>query len=109
MIDDSEGLLRRIPSEWVQPDNALMSWAFRDAELSVNREQMRTAAAELADGWKTARLIAGRCRENGCRVDEDPLPDNPAHALVLQPPGLGKNAVARLSKALRDSAIWPAA
>lgn len=109
MIDDTEGLLRRINPEWVQPDQTLMSWAFRAAQLSVDREALRSASEIFVTfGWKCARLSTKRCRELGCDVLEDPEPDNPAHALVSRPEGLTKGRIDALAKALRDSAQWPA-
>ena len=66
MIDDSETLLRRIHPEWVQSDHTLMSWAFKDPQLSVDRESLRSVADILVNfGWRSARLVAKRCRELG--------------------------------------------
>jgi len=86
-----------------------MSAAFRNRELSVDREWLRPIA-EIRALWPNAafaRLIAGRCRAIGCAVEADPVPGNPAHALILMP-GLTNKELDLQARRLRDLADWPA-
>jgi len=82
--------------------------AFRDANLSVDRERLRPAAVlrTMFPSHTLARLLTGACRAAGFSVDADPLPDNPAHALVRSAPSSHGEA-RRLAAILRDLAEWP--
>ena len=82
--------------------------AFRDPNLSVDRERLRPIAAlrTAFPNHALARLLTGDCRAAGFSVDADPLPDNPAHAIVRSAPSSHGDA-RRLAQILRDLAEWP--
>lgn len=108
-VTDSETLLRRVHPNHIGPDGRVMWLAFRDANLSVDRERMRPLAAlrTAFPNHAVARLLTGTCRAAGFSVDADPLPGNPAHALVRSVPSSHGDA-RRLAQVLRDLAEWPA-
>ena len=108
-LDDSERLLRRVHPHHVNDGGNLMWVAFRDRELSVDREALRPLIA-LRSAFPThtfARLVVGSCRGAGFDIRIDPLPDNSAHALVISP-GASHGELRRFAMILRDLAEWPA-
>lgn len=108
-IDDSEPLLRRVHANHIDPDGRGMWLAFRGAELSVDRERLRSVE-ELGREYPArtvARLFAGPCRAAGFLVDPDPTPDNPAHALIRSSAN-SRAEERRLAMILRDLSKWPA-
>lgn len=108
-IEDAEKLLRRIHPAHVGADGRVMSLAFLDPNLSVDRERIRGLAAVTAafPGHSFARLIAGECRAQGFAVDADPLAENAAHALIRCEAASRADA-RRRAKLLRHLAEWPA-
>lgn len=92
-IPDAEGLWRHIhpnPSQIV-PDNKTQEWrpssaAFIDrrGEMSVDLASLTTVEQALRGrpDHSLAEVTAGFFRQRGYAVVRDPLPDNPAHALV---------------------------
>jgi hypothetical protein len=112
-ITDEEQLLRRVPPRWIVPDanNAgrrrVSSAAFDDPEMSVDLASVREALGEplttcLAghEGFSIVSLLAGVVRERNQAVCRDPLPDNPAHGLVV-----GRKTVS-IKKHFSTHCIW---
>jgi len=92
-IPDSEGLWRRIPPSvsYIAPDAKTNTWrpssgVFIDqrGELSVNRASLTMVEQTLAgtQGYSLVEVKAEVFRARGYAVVADPLPENPAHALV---------------------------
>lgn len=101
VVGDAESLLRRVPP-WQQSNGAAMWLNFRDPELSVDRERLRSVVDAIADGKPgsvVARLRAGTVRQAMFSVCADPVPDNISHALVHRP-GLDKKAQKQAAKML---------
>ena len=98
-IQDEVRLLRRVHPQWIVRDNNLnclrpSSQAFNNSPdgspMSVIREDVlenehRSPVSTLAGypGYALAALTAGTVRQNGQGVAADPLPEEPAHALVF--------------------------
>lgn len=101
--------MRRIHPNHVDPEGRVLWLAFRGAQLSVDREGMRSPSLVRAafPSYTVARLVAGDCRAAGFAVLADPLPDNPAHALVTSTPAT-RGDERRLALILRGLAEWPA-
>lgn len=101
-ISGNELLWHRVHPAWIKnnPESGepiLSSGAFRSRdEVSVSIASLTTLESVLENyqGHSLAQLQVGFVRSIGCIVVRDPLPDNPAHALVC-----GKHSGGRLSKA----------
>jgi len=111
-IADDWSLLRRIHPGQIVPDGnnggvRVSSAAFRDPQMSVDVEELLSAAGKT---WKASledfplhslmRLLAGVPRSHQQAVVHTPLPDNNAHAEVQ---GHKSGATAR---ALSAAATW---
>ena len=88
-ILDEDSLLRRIPPLWWVPgqdgEPRPTSQSFRDEELSVVQAKAKADPCVVLNGHQGFALVrfrAGVPREHALRVCTDPLPDEPAHALV---------------------------
>jgi hypothetical protein len=95
-ILDDELLYRRIPlqpSDMIQPTEVLgefrpSSGSFRsDGPLSIDRAAL-TTPDQTRDRAKpgvfhVAQVQAKVVRQCGCRIVQDPLPENPAHVLLF--------------------------
>lgn len=93
-IDSNWSLLRRVhPSQIVRDDNAgvtrVSSGAFRDAEMSVDAEEIWQANGQDwhssltgYPGYSLVRFAAALPRTMGLAVIHLPLATNPAHAEV---------------------------
>jgi hypothetical protein len=92
-IPDEEVLYRRIAKDWIVPGSAegrkvLSSQAFHDRkkEVSVDRASLTSPAACLAGGGPNicgiVSVTAKQVRELNLDVTPDPMPGNPAHALI---------------------------
>lgn len=83
-VRDEEILHRRVHPTFIRPDGSISSQAFRDEEMSVDRAAFREVEETLAGyrGYGIAALGAAAARNLGQAVLADPLPRNPAHALV---------------------------
>jgi hypothetical protein len=111
-IADEWSLLRRIYPGHIVPDGntgstRVSSAAFKDPEMSVDVEEMLTAAGRTwqfsLDGYplySLMRIIAAVPRALRQAVVHTPLPENDAHAEVR---GVKRDRTAR---ALRDAASW---
>jgi hypothetical protein len=108
-IADDERLLRRVHPNHVDANGRVMWLAFRDPNLSVDRERFRplTAVRSAFPNHTIARLVTGSCRDAGFLVEADPLPDNSAHALIRSAPA-SQGEARRLAQTLRDIVEWPA-
>jgi hypothetical protein len=94
-IINADLLLRRIPPTWWIYDEALQrkrptTAAFDDPEMSValaselqSLGQPLTAPLRGHDGFALVSIDAGLARTCGQAVCKDPLPDDPAHGLVV--------------------------
>jgi hypothetical protein len=107
-IRDDEPLIRHVhPDQWNDQENRPTSAAFADAELSVDREEMRdvNTSCRLRPEWGFTRFPVHAATGLGFDVRPDPLgcdtlpldttPSldyNPGHAVVLG----GKNRMRKL-------------
>ena len=101
-VRDQEILHRRVHPTFFRPDGSISSQAFRDDEMSVDRAAFRRVEETLAGygGYGIAALGTTTARNLGQRVLADPLPLNPAHALVR-----GRKTKS-ISRRLARSASW---
>ncbi len=92
-------LYRRIFGQFVKSDGRVSSAAFKvnsrpDNEISVDLAKLTTPEESVnragRSGFLLGQLVAGEVREFGFEVHHDPLPDNPAHAIIA-----GENSNAR--------------
>lgn len=90
-IPDNERLWRRVFPSAIHTDeetNELraQSGAFRDhrGPLSVDIASLTTLEASLIQGpgMQMAEFSAKTARNAGCKIRRDPLPGDPAHALI---------------------------
>lgn len=97
-ISDDSALWRRISPKWIVPDESgsgyrISSQAFQnhpaDESMSVHlAEEMARNGLSASDavkafpGYSLVSITAGLARECSQRVARDPLPDDPAHAVV---------------------------
>ena len=112
-IEDGERLLRRVPASQIVRDDdtgkaRISSGAFCDRELSVDIEAIFLKTGKRLDdyllnfpGFRLVCVSAGCVRHHGQAVCRDPLPDNPAHALVC-----GSKNNKQVRNGLRDCADW---
>jgi hypothetical protein len=130
-IGDDELLYRGVRSHYVKRDGntiRISSQAFTDPskKISVDRAKLcnydpHHTQVELTD--YVCRIVAGRVREIGSvtqntpkgelivqhhvRVEPDPLPENPAHALIFADPNIQTRGVFRkLQEGLALIAEW---
>lgn len=110
-ITNDERLLRRIPHwQWVEDGaggHRPSSAAFGDEDLSVDLASVLIASGQALDatlsghqGFALAAITAKIAREQGQAVCRDPLPENPAHAIVA-----GKKTTA-VKKQFARSSEW---
>ncbi|MYD03817.1 MAG: hypothetical protein F4X21_02575 [Acidimicrobiia bacterium] len=65
-------------------DGRITTAAFKDPEMSVDIARLRVEMSlTLADGVGVASFSSGLAYDNGQVVFSDPVPGNPAHALVI--------------------------
>jgi hypothetical protein len=111
-ISGDERLFRRIPRSWIDWDEngnaSISSAAFKDEELSVILEAVMARDLRLpADllrnyrGYGLAAITAAHARSLNQAVATDPLPEEPAHAVVF-----GQKRRGGIGGKLRDGAIW---
>jgi hypothetical protein len=90
-IADDDELYRRLAPGHVDPDGSVNSAAFKvrgrpDLHISVDLASVTSPWAALAraprPGFGLGALQVGAVRLLGFSVRRDPLPDNPAHALI---------------------------
>ena len=90
-IEDTDKLLRRIPftnPSYIKPDGSITSLAFKpkkgDDGLSVNIARRTTYEASVLDRsrFRLYGVQAAFPRGLGLECVTDPLPENPAHALI---------------------------
>jgi hypothetical protein len=93
-IADDELLWRRLHPDWVLPADdgfRISSAAFKDGrrEVSVDLAELTTQEKTLAGfpDQGLAEIKAGVPRSLGHAIVRDPIEDNPAHALICEPPG----------------------
>jgi hypothetical protein len=107
-----ENLLRRIPSSWIHWDENgnpnISSAAFKDERLSVYLASVmaragRPPAEAIRNyaGYGLAAITAAHARALNQLVVRDPLPEEPAHAIIYGPKKKGG-----IGGALRDKAFW---
>ena len=111
-ISGDENLLRRIPASWIDWDENgnpnISSAAFKDEHLSVYLESVmardgRAPAEAIRNyaGYGLAAITAAHARALNQKVARDPLPEEPAHAIVY-----GQKKRGGIGGALRDGAFW---
>ena len=105
-VDDREELWRRIHKKLIVRDEKTggvrpMSGAFKDTrgELSVDIASKTSPVKSVGDWAGLAGFACIIPKEYGHRVVADPLPANPAHALVLD--RLGNPCIQKIQKHLR--------
>jgi hypothetical protein len=93
-IADDDVLYRRRARHQINPDGTVNSSAFKrggvyETEISVDVARLtdpRTSVDRAGrGGFRLGEFEARAARQLGFRVEPDPLPDNPAHALVIGP------------------------
>jgi hypothetical protein len=93
-ILDVDVLYRRLARHQVNRDGTVNSSAFKrggvyETEISVDLARLTDpqTSVERAGraGFRLGTLDAADARELGFRVEHDPLPRNPAHALLIGP------------------------
>ena len=95
-IPNGEGLYRWILEEWIVRNQAtglmrFSSAAFEGDEVSVDLSSLSSPEDSFQRGRSVMRseicgvaaTTAGQARELGQAVIRDPLPENPAHSLIL--------------------------
>lgn len=91
-ISDDEILWRRVPPSNVKFDNSgnligPKSSAFKEGDppMSVDIASLSSVEQTLSghENFQIAAFSAGQAREIDCKVVRNPLPENPAHALVI--------------------------
>ena len=114
-IAEGEVLLRRVHPAQIVSDEAgqprISSAAFKDPELSVDLHSVLSEAGysvnfTLRDhpAYGLASITAGQVRAANQLVCRDPLPSNPAHALVV---GNKTSSVARQLAKLANLVVIP--
>jgi hypothetical protein len=90
-IADDDLLYRRLAPFHIKPDGSVSSAAFKlrgrpDPGVSVDLARLTTPQATLAraprPGFGLGVPVAGGPRALNLTVHHDPLPDNPAHAMI---------------------------
>jgi hypothetical protein len=90
-IADDDALYRRIAPHCFKRDGTISSSAFMtnnvpDDQISVDLARLTTADESLAraprPGFGLGDLLASEPRRLGFTVRHDPIPENPAHALI---------------------------
>ena len=93
-IADDDALYRRLAPGHVDPDGSVNSAAFKlrgrpDFSISVDLAKLTTPEEALARAPRPefgfGVLLARETRALGFAIRPDPLPDNPAHALIEGP------------------------
>ena len=98
-LNDDELLWRRIHRDHVKSDGRVSSAAFSGSEMSVDVERIQSdMSITLEDGAGVAEVETVVARGLSQDVVADPLPENPAHALVIG------DKPRRVKRALRDAA-----
>jgi len=88
-IPNTEFLLRTIHSDFIK-QGCVSSGAFHsstDRHVSVDRHSLSSPEQSLARRPKhvgVVQLLTGFVRGLGLAVASDPLPENPAHALIVE-------------------------
>jgi len=86
-VDDNEFLWRRIHSSWIkQYDDGQYvpsSAAFKGKDISVDIASKTTPEKSIRDSAALAGFLAAVPKKLGHQVVEAPVPDNPAHALIM--------------------------
>jgi hypothetical protein len=112
-IPNSERLWRRLFPKWIVPTEdggiRISSAAFKDGnrEVSVNLAALTTQEKTLAgfSDQGIAGLLAQVPRSLGHAIVRDPLPDNPAHALICEPPTIPNKRRERDAKEMARQAV----
>lgn len=83
-LDSGELLWRRVHRKHLVRGEEVSSVEFSGEELSVDIARIqKDMSVTLKDGVGVAEFKAGSAQELGLQTIADPLPDNPAHALVI--------------------------
>lgn len=96
---NDERLLRRIPAGWKVPDYTNNRWRISSAAFDDSQDRsptsvsLETQLVELGlpvthplvghDGYSLAAVTAAAARQLGLGIQRDPLPTDPAHALLF--------------------------
>lgn len=86
-VDDKESLWRRIHSSWIKryddgtccPSSA----AFKGKDISVDVASKTNPQKSIRNSAALAGFLAEVPKKLGHQVVEAPVPDNPAHALIM--------------------------
>lgn len=116
-IPDAEQLWRRVfpaavcENEEIKGALRAQSGAFRDhrGPLSVDLGSLTTPEEVLGrgPGMRLAEFNAKVARDAGCIIQRDPIPDNPAHALIYGN-GINRSLTSSQARAIaRHSRIIP--
>jgi len=113
-IPDSEHLYRGIAAPQIHPDGTRpSSTAFiinrKDPHVSVDRASLCTPEDTLTGLEKSiavAQLQARSARAVTIGVASDPLPQNPAHALIIRDLSLTKPEWKRRARKLAKACTW---
>ena len=98
-LSDDELLWRRIHASHITSDGRVSSAAFSPNRMSVDLASLQLdMSITLRDGAGVAEIETAAARDLGQEVVGDPLPVNPAHALVVG------DKPKRVRRALRDAA-----
>ena len=98
-LDGGELLWRRVHGNHLLRSGKVSSAAFSDDEMSVDIASIQMHMSEtLVDGVGVAEFDASTAQALGQDTFADPIPENPAHALVV-----GKKTKS-IKRTLRDSA-----
>ena len=110
-IRNEEPLYRTIPA--IQIDNGrVLSSAFKsrtNPHPSVDRSRLSTPEETLArkpHHAGVAQVLTGFVRSVTVGVASDPLPDNPAHALIIRDPACGSHEWRRIARKLAKACEW---
>ena len=100
-LDGGETLWRRIHPDHVLHNGIVSSAAFSNLNLSVDVARIQKhMSTTLGGGAGVAEFKATAAQELNQQTVADPLPENPAHALVIG------NKSPSVKRALRDAATF---
>jgi hypothetical protein len=114
-INDEVTLWRRVNQSMFSEDSngrtVLTSFAFKspDDELSMDVSTETTAETVLSAGYPTQTIVgikAGVLRKLGYIIARDPVPNNPAHVLVVPTPGKSQKQKHLDRQTMAQNATW---
>lgn len=110
-IPDEEVLYRAIPSLHIH-DRRLSSGAFKsakDTHVSVDRGSLSRPEETLSRHENyvgVAQINTGEVRNVTIGVASDPLPKNPAHALIIRNPQMNNSQWRKVARLLATACTW---